>query len=171
MNNDFVLDKIETRSSIDKTGARRYIVRGYTSVPNKPYVYQYETGKDGKVSKSLKELMTPNAQKSMDRQLRAKKVFADIEHQMAGSFNIDKALRDLESEQGVSLGEKRSEILSYFKNFDIPLMKVTDFRLDDTGLFLETDFNPHFRGVDEVHKSYFDAVWGRPRMVSWTGLV
>ncbi len=153
----FVFNKIETRSTITSTGRKKYIVKGYATSTDKPYIA--EKRKDvntGKV-RGLKELFTRNAEESMKRQLSSKKIFVDMEHKIGTKANVNHFLNEMESKSGKDFTKEKERILEHMKGSDFPFAKVTDFRIDDNGLFIETEINPYYADLGDEEKQYFEA--------------
>src|SRR3990167_2449282 len=144
MSYNFLLDRIETRSI--KEGTRpSYVIRGYASIPNMKDIYKYQKMPGGKY-KSFKSLFTDNAVKSMEKQLKAKRVFIDVEHQVAANMNIRSLLDGMNQqakEAGLDLSEASSKILDYAKNAELVFAKPSEFRIDDKGLYVEVKTNPY----------------------------
>lgn len=155
---NFTFPNIEIRSQKSSDGSTRYVVKGYAVAKNVPHTYRYESDADGNVKRAFKSYFTGNFESSMLRQLKTKPIFVDALHQTATNINI-RSILDRIKEKDPKLSSEVSEIESNLKVTQVPLAKVVDFRIDDHGLFVETELNPHFREVDDGHRRYFDVIW------------
>ena len=145
----------QVRSSQSK-GAKRNKVytRGYASTPEKFDVWMHQKNKDGTV-KEFKSLFTDRCLQDLEKQLFTKSIFVDGMHELAVNDGVLRLLR----EKGVK--EDSEDYLTakeMLKMKELPLAKVTGFKLDNTGLMIETETNPHFADVDDDHGKYYDAV-------------
>lgn len=159
MSHTFVLDKIETRSA-EENGVPQYIVRGYASIPDQPYVYKYEKNSKGEPIRTFSEMFTQQGITNIKRKAQFKKIFVDAEHLTGLHFNTKKILKAMESSSGKDFSGDINQIMAGLKTHDLPLAKIHEIKIDDKGLFFDTRLNPNFRNIDEKHKRYFDAVWG-----------
>ena len=151
---------IETRSSTTQEKEPEYIVRGYATVPNKPYSYHYKVDKQGKPINSLKEIISTEGVKNIGKKLMSKKIFVDSEHEIGNIINTKQILNKIGEKTGADITNETNQIIDNIKHSDIPLAKITDFEVQDDGLFVEAKLNPHYRNVNEDHEKYFDAIWG-----------
>lgn len=150
---NFFLPRIETRT-IDIKGIPTYIVKGYATTTGNVYPYKVTD------KKTFKEYFTENAIKSINRKSKSKKIFVDIEHQIATKENSKRMLESIQNKTGKDFTEEIDYITRSFKYSEIPMFKVENIKIDDIGLFVEVRGNPFYRDISNEHKTYFDAVWG-----------
>jgi len=152
----FHLDKIEVRSQ--KTGKfDKYVIRGYALAPDIEHVYGHYKDKKGKVVKSFKSLFTKNAVDSVRQQLKHKKIYVDVEHELGAKLNIEHTLEQLKQEHP-DVADQLSSIKSNLDMKKLPMFKFNHFDVRDDGLFVEVETNPYFPEVDESHQKYYDAI-------------
>jgi len=161
MTNTFYLSKIEVRSTTHGD-TPKYVVRGYAIAPNLPHTYKTVSDSSGRVTRTFKSYFTDNFVQRALEQLQHTDIFVDALHQTAANINIRSLLENMKKkaeQKGITLDDEISAIMANVKVTQLPLAKPTDFKIDDNGLYLETELNPAFREVDDSHKRYFDAVW------------
>lgn len=146
-----LIDKIEVRS-IKDGDKPRYIVKGIGIVANKKDIYEYTKKADG-TYKTLKSMFTSNCIKSIKEQSKHKKLFIDSQHELASNANIKSMLKDKLTP------DEKKQLDVMLKTKMLPLAKLNDIEIEDDAIKLDTELNPAFRDVDEVHKRYFDATW------------
>lgn len=143
----FYTDKIEMRS-ITKDNKLQLHISGYAAIPNKKDIYKTEKTASGKI-RAFKSLFTDNAIKSMEKQAKHKKIFVDISHETGANFNIKSALK----------GKIDSETFDYISDMlkykEIPPAKLVDFKIDETGFFVDTVLNENLKIIDEP---YYNAI-------------
>ena len=159
MSYSFYLPKIETRSSLTDN-VRSYIIKGYAATAGYVYPYKKESMSTGQPIRSFKEFFTDSAIENIRRKAKSEKIFIDYGHQIASDVNIKQILKGIETRTGLNLSEEKDYILQSVNNSDIPMFKVEDVKIDEKGLFVEIKGNPFYRGLDETHRKYFDAIWG-----------
>ena len=159
MNYNFYLPKIETRTSQLKQGIKKYIIKGYATVPNHIYSYGGTQDKEGKIIKNFREYFTTKGLENLRNKAKKQNVFVDVGHNVAGSINIPKVLEQISQRTGADLSEEKDYILKRLKDADIPMFKVENLDIDDKGLFVEIAGNPFYRDADPERAAYFDAVW------------
>lgn len=145
---------IEVRASQSLSKTPEYIVRGIGAVPKNPETYYHSKDrKTGKLIEVKKSLFTENAIKSMERQAKTRKIFVDAQHRTGISINLSKYLDKYDIPK-----EEKEKMLQEIDMTDLPLAKVNEVKLDETGsLIWDLRLNPNYR---EVNPKYFDAVWG-----------
>ena len=128
--------------------------KGYASIPNKLDLYNYMKGPDGKV-RTFKSLFTPSCLDDMKKQIQTKSIFVDGMHSIATDLGILGLAKKYNFEE-----DDLHDVEAHLKQKRLPLAKITDFDIDDNGLIIGTETNPHFAKVDDEHKRYYDAVTG-----------
>jgi phage head maturation protease len=146
-------DFIQVRSGKGSEKNKVY-VKGYASMPNKLDLYNYIKSPDGK-TRTFKSLFTSACIEDMKEQLMNRKVFVDALHTTA----YDLGIINLAKKYNFS-DEDLSDVKSVLKDKKLPIAKVIGFEIDDKGLVIETETNPHFPIVDDEHKKYYEAVTG-----------
>lgn len=146
-----ITDKIEVRS-IKDGDKPRYIVKGIGLVANQKDIYEYTKNADG-TYKTLKSMFTPNCIKSIKKQSKYKKLFIDSQHELASNANIKSMLKDKLTP------DEKKQLDIMLKTKMLPFAKLNDIEIEENAIKLDTELNPAFRDVDEVHKNYFDAIW------------
>src|SRR3990172_2064791 len=152
---NFTLDRLEVRSSTEGK-RKRYVVKGYASVPNMKDMYQFSKDRNGKY-KSFKSVFTDHAVASMEKQMKAKKVFIDIEHEIATNMNVKNILDGMKADaikSGIDLGSSPDKIMDYIKSSAVAFAKPTDFRIDDKGLYVQIDTNPYYEDIDPRYYNF-----------------
>ena len=155
---EFYLDKIETRSPTVK-GVKKYIIKGYATVPNYVYTHTKEKDTDGKVRKTFKEYFTDEAVENIKRKAKSQHIFADYGHQKIFGETLQNNFEQIETRSGLDLTEEKAYLKEALRYADIPMFKFEDMIIDENGLFVEIHGNPFYRDVDEDHKKRFDATW------------
>jgi len=146
---------LEVRSSVDLQKTPEYIIKGHINA-NIPDVYKRIKNHQGEIVDIKQSIFTDNAVESMRVQAKSKKIYVDTEHKTAVSFNVNHILDKAEVSQ-----EIKDSINSQLEISDLPLIKLKNLYKDEMGkLVVDARLNPHYRTIDDKHKSYFDAVWG-----------
>lgn len=158
MKHTFHINKIEVRSPTNNR-LKKYLVRGYAVAGDVPHTYLKQYGADGKVQKSFKSLFTQNFIKKFADKLKYSQVYVDALHNTAKNINIQGLLESMKKKAGKDLEGEINSIESQLELGQLPLAKVSDFRIDDNGIFVETELNPAYREIDETHRKYFDSIW------------
>lgn len=154
--------KLQTRSIIGADKQPEYIIKGYAIIPELQHTYKFQRDKFNKVISSMKSLFTKNFETSMIDQLKRKKVFIDIEHELASKLSIRQIIStmvDKAKEQGLDFEEAKGMVDNYLNIPDMPMFKVKDFSIDDNGLLIELRGNPFYKELSNDHARYFDAIW------------
>lgn len=154
--NNFYFGLVDTRAIKAEKG-KKVVIRGYAAAPDLEHVYKYYTDKTGKVTNSLKSLFTQNAVISMRNQFRHKKVFVDVNHELASKLNIDNILEIVQS-KNPELSPEITAIKENLKMSELPLFRVSGFDIDDQGLKVEVESNPYFAEIDSNHERYYNAI-------------
>ena len=150
--NTIITDRIEIRSIVDTSNKKRYVVKGTALMSNKQDIYEYNKNKDGSY-KVLKSIFTPNCLQSIKKQAEHKKLFVDVQHELACNSIIRSKIKGKLSKEDIA------EIEVMLKIKKVPIAKITDIDLLEDRLDITTELNPMFREIDDEHKNYFDAVW------------
>lgn len=159
--NQFRLNKIEVRSTeADGVTPKKYVVKGYATVPEYEYTYQFETDSDKRIITTFREYFTERAMESIKRKAKKAHVFVDTQHVLGNYANVENVIDELERKSGLNITAEREYILSKIKASDVPMFKIDDLQIDENGMFVEVIGNPYYREIDDEHRSYFDAVWG-----------
>lgn len=151
MSYNVIADKIEIRSSEDKSNPR-YIVNAIGAIANKKHIYEYSKKADG-TFKTLKSMFTPHCIESIKNQSQNKKIFIDTQHEFVRDASI-KAMA-----KGKFSKDEEKQLDNMLKRKKLPLAKLNDIDIEDNELKIYTELNPMFREVDLDHQKYFDAVW------------
>lgn len=154
--------KLQTRSIINENKQPEYVVKGYAVIPELQHTYKYQRDKFNKVTQSMKSLFTKQFETSMLDQLKHKKVFIDIEHELASKLSIRQIVDqivDKAKEKGLDFDQAKNMVDNYLNVPDMPMFKVKDFNVDDNGLLIELRGNPFYKELSADHAKYFDAVW------------
>lgn len=160
MANNFILDNMEIRSEVSE-GVKKIVVKGYAIAKDIPHVYKTYIDKNtGKVIKSFKSLFTGNAMSSIERQLKHKKVFIDVNHEVAAYMNSKNIINNLKDKVSEDVKIQLDNLESQINLKELPLFKPISFEIKDEGLFLEIESNPHFAKISEEYKNYYDAIIG-----------
>jgi len=108
----------------------------------------------------FKSLFTDNAKKSIFRQMKHKNIFADVMHDLANSANVKNLLKKIKQKTGadIDLEAKAIENNVKFINEQYPILKVSDFDIDDKGIKLEVETNPYFRNLNKECEQIYDFI-------------
>lgn len=136
------------------TDKNKVFVKGYASIADKPDLHNYVRTPDGK-TRTFKSLFTRACVEDMRKQLMNKQVFVDGMHETATNLGILSLAKKYNFDE-----EDLHNTEAYLKQKRLPLAKVVEFDMDDQGLVLGTETNPHFPMVDDEHKKYYEAVTG-----------
>lgn len=158
MKHQFVLNNIQVRS-VDGSGPRKIYIKGKAVVADVPHIYKHYTDKTGKVLKSFKSLFTKNAVESIRSQMMHKRVFADAMHEIAANINGEHIIDSLKNKYP-DLSDDLEQLRANFKMKELPLLKPIGFNVEDDGLWMEIESNPHFAQVDDSHAKVYEAVTG-----------
>ena len=162
MSERITINQLEIRELVTEKGEPEYVIRGYACVPDAIHTYKVMVDKKGN-QRPLKSLFTNRAIESMRHQMKSKKVFIDVEHETALNMNIRSLLLDMiekSKKAGLNFTDEVREIESMLKGKEVSIAKVSDFNIDEKGLFVETKLNPFFKELSPDHKKYFEAIWG-----------
>ena len=129
-------------------------VKGYASMPNKVDLYNYIKLPNGK-KRTFKSLFTESCIEDMKKQLMNKSVFVDGMHEIATNLGIMNLAKKYNFTD-----EDKHDVESALKMKRLPLAKVTEFDIDDNGLIIATETNPHFAKVDDEHRQYYESITG-----------
>jgi len=151
MTYNVIADKIEIRSSEDKTKPR-YTVNAVGAIANKKHISEYAKQPDGSY-KTLKSMFTPHCIKSIKEQAKHKKIFVDSQHELVRDSSIKAIVKDKVTP------EELKQVDNMLNRRRLPIAKLNDIDIEDNELRIYTELNPSFREVDEDHRKYFDAVW------------
>ena len=129
-------------------------VKGYASIPNKQDLYNYIKQPNG-TTRTFKSLFTTSCIEDMQKQMMNKAIFIDGMHKTAADLGI------------VSLAKKYNfsnddlhDVEEALKMKELPIAKLIEFDIDDNGLRIGTETNPHFAKVDTEHQKYYEAITG-----------
>lgn len=156
--NTFYLPKIETRA-VQKGKTKRYIVKGYATVPNHIYAYKKEEDSQGNAIRTFNEYFTDEAIANIKRKASSENIWVDYGHSTGTSANMENMMNKLEVRTGVNLSGEKDYLKNMLNISDIPMFKLNNIQIDNKGLFVEIEGNPFYRELNDEHMKKFDSTW------------
>lgn len=138
-----------------KGGSKKKVfMKGYTTIKNKPDLYDYLKLPNGKTRK-FRSIFTEKCVEDMKKQFTNHRIFVDMSHELATYEGILRMLK----KKGASKEEieEAKEMLELKK---LPIAKPVDLELDDTGMILSAETNPYYADYSEEYNKQYEATCG-----------